>query len=187
VYFLYCRLKEFFLALGKNGDKIDESLLNDLLSAYREFNNDALIKGENVYIWGACGKLGGEGSFNVRATEGKGDNGAVRLVSEMIRKVQAGTYTEEDIRSMIKMQNGREDDALRCALKGTENGKERMAVIVYGNAHDFSGNLLKMQDSGIGKEFGCIKLNNKQELEWDKIRERAFPGFIEPSLKDRHE
>ncbi len=187
-YFLLCRLNDFFTAYEATPqpERLPEALLQALSSARANFKNDRLIAGENIWVWGAAEKLRSEHIFRVRAAENKEVvDKTEAMTREMYKKDEEGVLKEADTAPVIQLQNQREDIALDAALQGAVKDSKKFIAIIYGNAHDFSGNLRRMHEQGKAQGFGFVKLNNKVKLEWEKIKKEELPEYNPPSLEDR--
>jgi hypothetical protein len=184
LYFFVCRSRELLEAdTVKTLDPQTRAAIQNLAD---ECQRDPLIAGDNIYLWGSSQKLWLEGKFSLRTTEDqKIMERAQQIAAAISVKQKAGQPVEEKlIKDFVGVQNEREDLALERALTDFSNDIKKPAVIVFGHAHDFSGNLKRMLEAGQTKDTGIIKLENKGDNVFFKILEAKDPRFKAPNLED---
>lgn len=135
-----------------------ESRIQELRRKAAEIGNNELIRGDNVYVWGAGVKMYSEGKINLRPAQD--DNAdketmAPYTLQETVPAILNGGY-KPAFRHAI-----RENAAIDLIAKDAPTLKEKIIPLVYGAGHNFTG-AVKDWDKKVGSQkFGLTRVEAK--------------------------
>lgn len=139
------RYQKTFEGWKQNGVTIEE-VIGNITSVAQEIGADELIKGDNVYLWGAAQKMYAEGRIDIRPVEtdeAREKTMAPYSFVEGIASMPYGGY-KPAYRSRI-----REDVAIDIIQ--TENPSEKVIPLIFGEMHDFTESVLAHNETDSGK------------------------------------
>ncbi|MBM2818228.1 MAG: hypothetical protein HW401_818 [Parcubacteria group bacterium] len=126
-----------------NNIKPEKAFIN-LEKKINEISNHKLLKDGRIYVWGAAEKLYVEGKINIQPAE------------------SPRVYNFTDAKGITLEEKGfniREDAAIRSIHSSRLFASKHFNVLVYGDNHDFSDNVKKMNESK-NENLGLIRIDH---------------------------
>lgn len=125
-----------------------------------EIGENALIKGDNVYVWGTSFKMYAEGKIDLRSAE----------TAEADEATMAPHTLKEAIPAVLEMGNKpafrhriREDAALELIAKDIPNLKQKIVPLVYGESHNFKEAINEYDKKSGNHALGLTRVAPAQE------------------------
>lgn len=135
-----------------------ESFIQELRKKADEIGNDELIRGDNVYLWGAAIKMYSERKINLRAAQNeKADDETMApyTLKEVIPAIL-------DLGLKPKFRHAiREGAALDMIAKDASTLKEKIIPLVYGAGHNFTGAVRDWNKKAGEGKFGLTQVEAK--------------------------
>jgi hypothetical protein len=138
-FFIYAILQSADKILASENLNKDSADFKQMLQKRNEIADNPMIKGDNIYVWGAERKLWIEGKITVKAAE-------AQSIEDQLKDFK-GTGQEEvqQYRDLIVYQ--RQSAAIQEIINSGE--KEKYIPIVFGASHDFKRDVVKTQGFGL--------------------------------------
>lgn len=153
---------EFIALAGGELTSAEKFLMADkVLNKLREKSSFVLNK-ENIYRSGAVMKLFIDGRISVYPTE---DTEVHRVAVEALVNKRDVKGVGEDLNKMIMYD--REQAALKI-ISSIANKDERIILMVYGVAHDFSKVVNEHNQENPERRFGLIKIASEDYINFKK-------------------
>jgi len=151
-----------------------ESVFKSLESHRNRVGKDELIRGDNIYIWGAPMKLYLEEKVNIKAAETAEANkqafekypgGEILFTEEQLKdpeeKEKFQKILEERKKVFEDNLNIREDAAINIIINSPDFKSEQYIPLIYGEGHDFKDNIEQYNDKNPNQKIGLIKVISK--------------------------
>lgn len=179
LYYLYSNLKNRI-------DSLDGAKDADQIPRYRmlseEIRNNRIIKGDNIYVWGATMKLFGENKINIKLAETEeSKDSALKDSFDSSSRIKKGEFSDEQSRYLEEKLKAigrdaktinrdkkfvrkwnlnndlREDGTLEIITPDINKNEQKFYPVIYGIAHDFSNNVGSF-DKKHGLNIGLIDI-----------------------------
>lgn len=135
-----------------------ESLIQELRKKANEIGNDELIRGDNVYLWGAETKMYSERKINLRAAQNEKADDETMAPYTLKEAIPAilDLGLKPGFRHII-----RESAALDMIAKDAPTLKEKIIPLVYGRRHNFTAAVKDWDKKAGSQKFGLTRVEAK--------------------------
>lgn len=143
------RYEKTFTHLGRNVI----SSIDGVRKEARAIGQNELLRGDNVYYWGAAEKLYAEGKIKLKSAGDKTADEKTMAPNSLVEDI---VYMPGDGQKPVRRHRIREDATL--TIIGQDTPQEKIIPLVYGAGHNFTESVTAFNKDAGSAKFGLTKL-----------------------------